>query len=155
MIELVRTDSSNPDFVSLVKLLNAFMAQTDGSDHAFYSQFNKIDKIKHVIVAFESNEPVGCGAIREFSSEAMEVKRMYTSPKFRSKGVATRILNALEVWAKELSYRKCVLETSKRLPEAIALYKKNGYAIIPNYGQYVGIENSVCFEKKIYKDIVV
>ena len=49
----------------------------------------------------------------------------------------------------ELSCEKCILETGKRQPEAIELYKKNGYRIIPNYGQYAGIENSVCFEKEV------
>jgi len=77
----------------------------------------------------------------------MEVKRMYVLPQHRGKGLATRILTGLESWAKELSYQKCILETGKRQPEAIALYTKNGYIVIPNYGQYKGIENSVCFEK--------
>ncbi len=58
-------------------------------------------------------------------------------------------LAELEKWAAELGYNKCVLETGKKQPEAIALYKRSGYKIIPNYGQYIGIENSVCFEKAI------
>jgi len=55
----------------------------------------------------------------------------------------------LESWASELNFKYCVLETGKRQPEAIALYKKNGYQIIPNYGQYHGIENSICFQKTV------
>ena len=77
----------------------------------------------------------------------MEVKRMYTLPEFRGQGYAAKILLELENWAKELGYKSCVLETGKRQPEAIQLYKKNGYRIIPNYGQYKGIKNSICFEK--------
>ena len=42
-----------------------------------------------------------------------------------------------------------MLETGQKQPEAIALYTKSGYRIIPNYGQYVGVESSVCFEKKL------
>jgi len=72
---------------------------------------------------------------------------MYTLPDSRGKGVASLILAELERWAAELSYGKCVLETGKRQPEAIGLYKKRGYQLIPNYGQYTGVENSVCFEK--------
>jgi len=74
---------------------------------------------------------------------------MYVYPKSRGKGIATAILNELEKWAFELPFKKCVLETGKRQQEAIELYKKNGYKIIPNYGQYVGIENSICFEKEL------
>ena len=74
---------------------------------------------------------------------------MYTLPESRRKGIATKILSELEKWASELSYKKCILETGKRQPEAIELYKKNGYKNISNYGQYKEIENSICFEKKI------
>lgn len=149
MVKLQRTNPENPDFIALVKLLDSELAVRDGKDHAFYSPFNKIDKIKHVVIAYEDAVAIGCGAIKEFSSEAMEVKRMFTVPAVRGRKVATTILKELEIWAKEMSYRKCVLETGKRQPEAIAVYGKSGYQIIPNYGQYIGIENSVCFEKII------
>ena len=144
-----RTDSDNPDFIKLVKYLDADLAEKDGSDHAFYSQYNKIDKIKHAVVLYKDDIAIGCGAMKELAENTMEVKRMYTVTESRGKGIATNILRELENWAAELSYKKCVLETGKRQPEAIALYKKNGYEIISNYGQYVGIENSVCFEKAL------
>jgi len=149
MITTKRTNSDNKDFVELVKLLDADLARRDGSEHSFYAQFNKIDKIKYVVVAYEFDEPVGCGAIKEYSPNIVEVKRMYTSPGNRGKGIATKILIELEKWAAELSYEKCILETGKRQSEAVALYKKNGYQLIPNYGQYAGIENSLCFEKEM------
>ncbi|MGX5856407.1 GNAT family N-acetyltransferase [Dyadobacter jiangsuensis] len=147
MIILRRTDSDDPDFKALVKLLDADLAERDGADHGFYAQFNKIDKIRHAVVCYENNQPIGCGAIKAFSEEAMEVKRMYVSPDGRKKGIATRVLTELETWANELGYARCVLETGKRQPEAIALYEKNGYQRTENYGQYVGVENSVCFAK--------
>ena len=147
MIEIVRTSSENKDFTDLVKLLDADLAERDGDDHAFYHQFNNIDVIKHAVVLYENEKPLGCGAIKEFNATTMEVKRMYTSPESRGKGIATKILLELETWTKELSYEKCVLETGKRQPEAVQLYAKSGYKMIPNYGQYAGIENSICFEK--------
>jgi GNAT superfamily N-acetyltransferase len=149
MIDIRRTSSDNQDFIELVKLLDADLAKRDGEDHSFYSQFNKIDKIKYVLVAYENNIPVGCGAIKEYGADTMEVKRMYVRPESRKKGIAARILSQLELWAGELSYTRCILETGKKQPEAIELYKKNGYQIIPNYGQYAGIENSLCFEKQM------
>lgn len=145
----LRTDSENPDFVSLVRLLDADLAKRDGADHSFYSQFNTIAAIRHVMVAYENETPVGCGAIKEYTPDAMEVKRMYVLPEFRKHGIASQILTALETWTRELGYPTCVLETGKRQPEAIALYQKNGYVIIPNYGQYAGIDNSICFQKKL------
>jgi putative acetyltransferase len=147
MISLKRTDSDDPNFIELVIWLDAELAVVDGADHGFYSQFNKIDKIRNVVIALESGRPVGCGAIKEYKSGVMEVKRMYVSPSGRKKGVATIILGELEKWALELSCERCILETGKRQPEAIGLYKKSGYKVIPNYDQYAGVENSVCFEK--------
>jgi GNAT superfamily N-acetyltransferase len=149
MIKLIRTNSDNKDFIELVKYLDADLAVRDGDEHSFYAQFNKIDKIKYVIVAYENDKPIGCGAIKEYSQNAMEIKRMYTSLTSRGKGTASKILTELERWATELSYKKCILETGKKQPEAIALYKKNGYKLISNYGQYAGVENSLCFEKEI------
>ncbi len=147
MIRIIKTDASQPDFKKLVEFLDADLAERDGEEHSFYDQFNKLHLIKYALVAYEKNIPVACGAIKEFEPNVMEVKRMYVTPEKRGKGIATKVLSALENWARDLGYQKCVLETGKRQPEAIALYTKNGYKIIPNYGQYAGIENSVCFEK--------
>ncbi|MET2985514.1 GNAT family N-acetyltransferase [Aureibaculum conchae] len=147
MIKLIRTNSQNKDFIKLVKLLDADLAIRDGDDHDFYNQFNKLDNIKHAVVLYENEIPLGCGAIKEFESGLAEVKRMFTLHKARGKGIASQILNELENWATELSFKKLILETGVNQPEAIALYKKCGFKRIPNYGQYTGIENSFCFEK--------
>jgi len=149
MIQLERTNSDNVDFRKLVTELDKDLAVRDGDDHAFYSQFNKIDTIKHVIVARIGDDVVGCGAIKSYDDSTMEVKRMFTDPSFRGKGIAAIILNELENWSRELKMKRCILETGIKQHEAIALYKKCDYVIIPNYGQYEGVENSFCFEKQL------
>lgn len=149
MITIVRTNWENKDFIELVRQLDAELAIRDGDDHAFYAQFNKIAKLKHVVLAYEDDKALGCGAIRALDSGDMEVKRMYVPPESRSKGIATKVLLELENWARELSFTRCVLETGLKQPEAIHLYEKNGYERIPNYGQYIDVGNSVCFGKKI------
>ena len=149
MIEILRTDSSNTDFINLVKFLDIDLAIRDGDEHSFYAQFNKLDAIKYVVLAVENGQAVGCGAIKEYDLDTMEVKRMYTSPQSRGKKIASRVLAELENWAKELSYKRCILETGNKQPEAIALYNRNSYQRILNYGQYANVENSLCFEKVI------
>ncbi|HSU29209.1 MAG TPA: GNAT family N-acetyltransferase [Chitinophagaceae bacterium] len=152
MFRLTRTDSKNEDFRELIDELDEELKSRDGADHPFYAQFNKLDNIKYVIVAYDGDIPVGCGSIKEFSKEAMELKRMYVQPAYRGKGMASRILVELENWAVELKFRSCVLETGKRQPEAVALYNKNGYQRVPNFGAYKNDENSICFEKKLKPD---
>jgi GNAT superfamily N-acetyltransferase len=146
-IFLVRADSAHPHIAPLIKALDKDLAERDGDDHAFYSQFNKLDAIKEMVIAYVNNIPVGCGAIKHFDNQTMEVKRMYVTERMRGKGVASIILKELENWAGELGCKRCVLETGIRQPEAIALYKKSVYVIIENYGQYSGKAESVCFEK--------
>ena len=147
MPHLLRTTSAHPDFIFLVQKLDAELVIIDGDDHDFYHQYNHIDNIKYAVVLYEQEEPVGCGAIKAYGPDSMEVKRMYVVPEKRGKGLATHILQELEQWAAELSFKKCILETGIRQADAVRLYKKNGYSVIPNYGQYAGVENSVCFEK--------
>ena len=147
-ISIVRTNSENYNFINLVKFLDAELAERDGLDHSFYAHYNKIDALRYVVVAYENENPVGCGAIKEYSPDTMEVKRMFTFPGNRGKGIGSKILSELETWASEMNFEKLILETGKRQIEAIGLYKKNGYKRIPNYGQYADIENSFCFGKE-------
>ena len=144
---LIRTDASNPDFIDLVKELDKDLTIRDGEDHPFYDQFNKIKGIKYAVVVYQDEKPVACGALKELDTEAMEIKRMYTLPQARKKGYASNILAELEKWAAELHYRKCMLETGVKQPEAIGLYHKTGYTQRENYGPYAGVGNSLCFEK--------
>ncbi len=149
MIQLKRTNSDDETFQLLVKELDKELAVRDGNEHAFYAQYNKLTLIKHAVVAYFGETPVGCGAIKEYSPAVMEVKRMYVPLAHRSQGIASLVLKELEKWARELGYKKCILETGLKQPEAIRLYEKSGYKRIPNYGQYSGVENSVCYEKAI------
>lgn len=149
MIALKRTNSENKDFRNLVLELDKDLAQKNGETNDFFAQFNKTDLIKNVVVALNDHLPVGCGAMKEYDNSTMEIKRMYVPVEMRGKGVAVAVLKDLENWAKELGYKKCVLETGDKMPEAIGLYKKSGYNIIPNYGQYKNVESSICFEKEL------
>lgn len=148
-MKLIRTNSDHADFRALVSLLDQDLAIRDGADHSFYAQFNKVDHIHHVVIAYEQDEAVGCGAFKLFDQETVEIKRMFVQPQHRGKGIASLVLQELEQWAAEEHYASCVLETGMKQPEAIRLYEKSGYYRIPNYGQYAGVENSVCMKKEL------
>ena len=131
MLTLIRTNSENKNFQNLVLELDKDLAKKNGDTNDFFAQYNKTDLIKNVVVALNDYLPVGCGAMKEFDNSTMEIKRMYVTIEMRGKGVAVAVLNDLESWAKELGYKKCVLETGDKMLEAIGLYKKSGYKIIP------------------------
>lgn len=149
MLKMVRTSAENVDFIELVKSLDADLAITDGDEHAFYNQFNQLGAIKYVLVAYENSTAVGCGAIKKYNAETVEIKRMYVLPGYRGRGIASQVLKELEKWAFEFGYKRCILETGTRQLSAIRLYEKCGYIRIPNYGQYAQAPNSLCFEKML------
>lgn len=147
-LELVRTTSQNADFANLIVKLDENLASRNGDMQEYFNQFNKVDTIKHVIIAYINGIAVGCGAIKQFDNESVEVKRMFVSDEYRGRRIASKVLNELENWAKELGYASAVLETSNVQTEAVALYTKT-YTVTENYGQYAGIETSICFKKEL------
>ncbi|TSJ47970.1 GNAT family N-acetyltransferase [Fluviicola chungangensis] len=149
MITLKRTTSDNPDFRGLVSELDNYLAIRNGEANEFFAQFNQIDRIKHVVLVYEEERAAGCGAMKEYRPGTMEIKRMFVPADQRGKGIASLVLNELESWAKELGCSRCILETGDDMKEAVALYTKHHYRVIPNYGQYTNVVDSICFEKDI------
>ena len=152
VVEIVRVPEGNGDFLGLVKLLDAELAVRDGEEHGFYAQFNKPVGLGGVVVAYLDGEAVGCGAFKRYEDGTAEIKRMFVRPGARGKRIAAAVLKELEAWTAESGFRECILETGFKQPEAIALYKREGYEVTPNYGQYAGVENSVCMRKSIVPD---
>ena len=148
-MKLKRTNSDDPDFRRLVVDLDRYLAEVDGDQHSYYAQFNGIADIPNVVVAYESDEPIGCGAFKRYDDSSVEIKRMYVALNQRGKRVGAQILSELERWASELGFGSTILETGQRQVAAIALYEKSGYEVIPNYDQYVGVENSICMKKAL------
>jgi GNAT superfamily N-acetyltransferase len=101
------------------------------------------------VVARIDGRPVGCGAVRELDPLVGEIKRMFVRPGHRGRGIARRVLSALEAHAAALGYTTLRLETGDRQPEALGLYKSAGYRAIIPFGEYVGNPFSRCFEKRL------
>lgn len=149
MINIKRTDAANPDFIQLTRLLDEYLAVKNGVKNEFFSQFNKIDMIKNVVVVYDQNAAVGCGAFKYYDSRTVEIKRMFVRPEYRRRGLAKLILFELEKWAEENGFEAAVLETADFLGEAVSLYFKSDYNRIPNFGQYENEPNSVCMKKEL------
>jgi GNAT superfamily N-acetyltransferase len=148
-MEIERTHSQDSEFLDLVRKLDQDLAIRDGEDHGFYAQFNSVDVLTHCLKVKVNGQAVACGALKMHDEQTAEVKRMYTLPEFRGRGLAKAVLQGLEEWALEVGYCRLILETGLKQPEAIALYERYGFQRIPNYGQYKGISNSQCFEFRL------
>lgn len=149
MIILIRTTPAHPEFIRLVHDLDQTLRLLDGKDHVIYAPLNKTQTIKHAVLAMEGEEALACGAFKHYTRELAEIKRMFVVPSKRRVGLAERILNELEAWAKELGHTATILETGRNNPAAIQLYLKSGYEEIANYGPYENLETSICMKKKL------
>ena len=145
-MQLLRTNSDNLDFKSLSALFDDYLVDIDGEEKDFFAFYNNV-QLDTVLVVYENSEAVGCGAFKKFDENTAEIKRMFIHPNHRNKGIASLVLTELELWASEFGFSSFILETSPKLTSAIAMYEKTGYQLIPNYGQYIGVENSICMKK--------
>ncbi len=146
-VYIQRTTNSDINFRTLIAKLDDELNDVHDQQRQVYDQYNQVDLIQTVVVAYNKNLPVGCGCFKSFDYNTAEIKRMYVLPEFRGKGISKLILNELETWAKESGFTKAVLETGIKLPTAISLYKTHGYTRIKNYGVYKDLGDSICFEK--------
>jgi len=149
MFELKRTNNQNPDFLYLIPLLDKDLRIRYQALQNIYDQHNVIVNVDTVVIAYADGRAVGCGCFKQFNDSSVEIKRMYVKPEYRRQGISSAILNELESWALESGYLGAVLETGNRQEEAIALYKKQGYVIIPNYPPYEAMETSICMKKRL------
>lgn len=149
MFQIKKRTKNNSDFQKLTKALDQDLSITDGDEHEFYNQFNGLEDLAVELIAYRDNQAIGCGAFKKYDEFTAEIKRMYVLPEEQGKDVASALLKELEKLASSLAYKTCILETGIRQPDAIALYKKNGYDITANYGPYMGVKNSLCFKKEL------
>lgn len=148
-IRIFKTTSENPDFITLITVLDKSLWERYPELKTNYWGNNIIELNPNVVVIYLEDKEVACGCFKEHDKNAIEIKRMFVSPEVRGMGLAQKILRELELWAHDLGYSFSVLETLHKQKEAIALYQKTGYSIVDNYEPYVGLENSICMRKQI------
>jgi GNAT superfamily N-acetyltransferase len=91
---------------------------------------------------------IGCAGWRRHGDDA-ELKRMFTSPAARGRGLGRRMLATIEESAREAGCERVILETGDRQPEAVSLYESAGYARIDDFGYYTGYEGVLSYAKAL------
>ena len=145
------TDGENSDFAMLCSRLDSALDEIVGVkfQRSQYEQYNQRDSIHDVIVAYRKGEPIACGAFKMYDEDHAELKRIYVELSHQNMGLGAELVRRLEAKAKIKGYRWCILESGKPLEAACYMYRKAGYKIIPNYGQYEDLSDSICMERKI------
>lgn len=150
-MEFVRTDGKNEDFIENCMLLDEDLDRRVGKhiQRDKYQKYNQLDEIQEAIVVYEGNKAVGGGAIRRYDAETIELKRVFVHREYQGQGIGSRLVVLLMEWAVELGYQRMILETGELLVESCAVYKKLGFQVIPNYGPYVNMPESLCMAKDL------
>ena len=145
------TDGNSKDFIELCHGLDDFLNELVGGEEnrSEYIQYNKLDDIRDVVIAYDKNVPVGCASFKRYDNENAEVKRVFVKKEYRGQGISIELMKMLEERAREKGFKYFILESGEPLIAAMALYRKIGYKVIPNYGQYVDMEKSVCMKKRL------
>lgn len=146
-----RTDGKNKDFIENCRLLDMDLDRRVGKkiQRDKYKKYNQLDEIQEAIVVYIDNKAAGGGAIRRYDDENMELKRVFVHPEYQGRGIGSRLVALLMEWAGELGYKRIILETGELLAESCAVYKKLGFQVIPNYGPYEDMPESLCMAKDL------
>ena len=110
---------------------------------------SRADPAARYLVAVLGGDAVACGGIESLDIDTAELRRMYVRPAYRGRGIAKRMLTALEEFAASRGHAVLRLEAGVHFLEAIALYLSAGYRPIPRFGRYLRSEYSRCFEKRL------
>lgn len=150
-MKFVYTDGENSDFIELCHALDGFLNELVGGEEnrAEYIPYNRLDDIHDVFIAYDDNIPVGIAGFKKYDDECAEVKRVFIKREYRGRGISNKLMELVENTAKKQGYRYMILESGEPLVAAMALYRKLGYKVIPNYGQYVNMPDSVCMKKSL------
>lgn len=151
-VVIQREALTSPVASRLIHALNAELSglyPEPGATHFRLDPEEVADDRGAFLVAYLAGEPLGCGAVRRLEETSAELKRMYVAPSARGHGIGRALLNQLEHEARRLGARRLLLETGIRQQAALALYRNEGYAVIPAFGEYVDSPTSVCMAKDL------
>lgn len=155
MIIFIRCSSEDEEFVGLTRQLDLELRERNGKKQELYKEMNVVSKIDTAILIKKEGIPIGCGCFKEYDKDTIELKRVFVKTAYRGNGYSNRLIQQLEQWAHELGFHRIILETGRKQTEAIGLYRSNGYKEIKNYGPYIEMTNSICFEKYLDTDIQI
>ena len=145
------TDGSHPAFQQFYAVTEAYYSRIVGGkeNRTGFIPFNVSAEIPFVLLAFADGQPVGCAGLKRYSDMDAEVKRLWVEQEYRGRHIASALMDQIEDKARELGFRRAVLQTRPIMPDAVKLYTKRGYALIPNYPPYDRLPGTVCYAKEL------
>lgn len=140
----------HPDASTLVaEIQQEYVVRYGGPDGTLVDPAEFAPPLGLFLIGYLDGVPVACGGWRVHDDDSAEVKRMYVAPSARGRGLARAMLAELELTAKRSGYRRLILETGRKQPEAVALYRSSGYTDVPKFGYYADAPLSIHLGKPL------
>ena len=147
-VEVDRYDS--PVAIALIdELQQEYVIRYGGRDETPTDPDQFIAPHGAFLVVRAAGEPAACAGLRRHDDKAVEVKRMFVRAPFRGAGLARWLLARIEDEAAVLGYRRILMETGLKQPEAMGLYETSGYEPISGFGFYAGEPENRCYAKSL------
>lgn len=145
-IEFKWTDGSDDAFREFYLKTEDYYSKIVGgtSKRAGFVPYNLSETITDVLIAYMDGVPVGCAGLKRYSDSDVEIKRVWVEPEARGQKIASRMMDLLEEKARQMDYRRAILQTRPIMPDAVGLYEKRGYLLIDNYPPYDKLEGAIC-----------
>ena len=146
-----RTTGDDPVFLRFYAVTEEYYSRIAGGadKRRDFVPFNASDRIPFVVLAFFSGVPAGCAGLKKYSDTDAEVKRVWVEPAFRSRRIASGLMDRVEERAREEGFRRVILQTRPLMQDAVRLYEGRGYTLIQNYPPYDRLEGAVCYAKEL------
>lgn len=148
-MEIRVVSPNSTDFRALAALLDAYYFTLVGDIQLKYAEPNRPENMNALLVAYEGEKAIACGAWKAIDAETAELKRIYVLPEYRCQGVATAMIRALEDSIATTGRNKLILETAVDTSSSHQLYLSLGYKLRDYYGSPAGADHCMCFHKEI------
>lgn len=146
MVQIARSDVSNPKVIQLFSTHDDFMLDFLGEDKAYYTRYNQHENIQQVWLAIWEDTPVGCVAYREKLPGVGEIKRMFIAKEYRGRGISKSLLATVETYATQRGDHTLHLSTRVTLEPAVTLYRRCGFIETLRNGLYIEMEKKLLNE---------
>jgi len=150
-VEYRWADGTDEDFHRFYLQTEAYYSRLVGGleNRQAFVPYNLSESISDVIIASINGAAVGCAGLKAYSDSDAEIKRVWVERNCRRNHIADEMMDRIERKARELGFRRTILQTRPIMKDAVGLYLNRGYRQIENYPPYDQLDGAVCFAKAL------
>lgn len=145
-LEFIWTDGNNEEFHQFYLETEDYYSSIVGGkkNREGFIPYNLSESISDVLLAYMDGVAVGCAGLKKYNDSDVEIKRVWVEPDYRGRHIATELMDRMEDKAREMGFKRAVLQTRPIMEDAVGLYEKRGYELIGNYPPYDKLEGAIC-----------